>query len=84
MLIESYSQLGGERFPPSFNWRYIMQEEKFYGARYSTEHHDFGRILTVFEVGPDWRGYQYHGYCVPTAEEVAEWLRDLGERFPRA
>lgn len=64
-----------------------MQDEKFYGAKYSTKPYNFGRIEYIFEVGPDWQGYRYHGYCIPTKLEVAEWLSDSGnwgEQSPRA
>lgn len=37
--------------------------KKFYGATYSTDAHNFGEIIAVFEVAADWDGYRFHGYC---------------------
>ena len=42
-----------------------------YGATYSIE--DDQLVIThVFPVDADWDGYRFHGYCRPTAEEIAE------------
>lgn len=43
----------------------------YYGATYSTDRENFGEITSIFVVGADWDGYRFHGYCVPTAIEVA-------------
>ena len=48
-----------------------MEEAMFFGATYSTESHNFGEINHIFVVDADWDGYRFHGYCVPTAAEVA-------------
>ena len=42
-----------------------------YGATYSTDSENFGEITSIFEVDANWDGYRFHGYCVPTAEELA-------------
>ena len=47
-------------------------ETVLYGATYSTDEHNFGEIVNVFEVDADWEGYRFHGYCRLTASEVAE------------
>jgi len=48
-----------------------------YGATYNTEPGDeFGRITNVFPVPEDWDGYRFHGYCLPTQEDVAEFFGD--------
>jgi len=41
-----------------------------FGATYSTESHNFGEIISVFPVDADWDGYRFHGYCLPSAEEI--------------
>jgi hypothetical protein len=46
----------------------------YYGATYSTNPESFGKIISVFEVSPDWNGFQFHGYCRPTFEEVEEFF----------
>jgi hypothetical protein len=43
----------------------------YYGATYSTDPESFGEITVIFEVAADWDGYRFHGYCVPTSEELA-------------
>ncbi len=47
-----------------------------YGATYSTEPDNFGQITSVFTVSEDWDGYRFHGYCLPTQEDVAEFFGD--------
>ena len=41
-----------------------------YGATYSTDPGSFGEITAVFEVEEGWDGFRFHGYCVPTDQEV--------------
>jgi len=43
----------------------------YYGATYSTDFENFGEIIAIFEVDANWDGYLFHGYCVPTSEELA-------------
>ena len=43
----------------------------YFGATYSTEAHNFGELMSVFVVDADWEGYRFHGYCVPSAADVA-------------
>ncbi len=38
-----------------------MQE---FGAIYSTERKDFGRITAIFPVEQGWKGFNHHGYCL--------------------
>jgi hypothetical protein len=40
-----------------------------YGATYTIED-DVLVITNVFPVSEDWDGYQFHGYCRPTVEEI--------------
>jgi len=47
---------------------------KTYGATYSTETHNFGEIIAVFEVEPDWQGFRFHGYCTPSSDDVAKYF----------
>jgi len=42
-----------------------------YGATYVIED-DQLVITNVFPVPEDWDGYRFHGYCRPTAEEIAQ------------
>lgn len=47
-----------------------------YGATYCTESgEDFGKITAIFEVDADWDGYRFHGYCVPTKEDIADFQK---------
>lgn len=48
-----------------------MKQVKLYGCTYSTEKHNFGETLEVFEVPADWQGFRHHGYAWATSEEVA-------------
>jgi hypothetical protein len=50
----------------------VEAEKRYYGATYSTDAHDFGEIISVFEVDADWDGYRFHGYCRLSAAYVAE------------
>jgi hypothetical protein len=43
----------------------------YYGATYSIDPENFGEITAIFEVNANWDGYRFHGYCVPTSEELA-------------
>jgi len=43
----------------------------YFGATYSTDPENFGEITAIFEVAADWDGYRFHGYCVPTSDELA-------------
>lgn len=45
--------------------------EMHFGATYSTESHNFGEITSVFVVDADWDGYRFHGYCRPSAADIA-------------
>lgn len=52
-----------------------MNETTYYGATYCTESgEDFGKITAIFEVAADWDGYRFHGYCTPSAEDVAAFF----------
>ena len=52
-----------------------MNETTYYGATYCTESgKDFGKITAIFEVASDWDGYRFHGYCTPSAEDVAAFF----------
>lgn len=35
---------------------------KHYGFTYNTNKKDFGKIISIFEVEPDWEGFRHHGY----------------------
>ena len=51
------------------------QDTTNYGATYCTESGaDFGKITHVFPVAADWDGYRYHGYCIPTSDEVSTFM----------
>ena len=43
----------------------------YYGATYCTEGFRFGEITSIFVVDESWDGYRFHGYCVPSAADVA-------------
>jgi len=45
-----------------------------YGATYSTDPGSFGEITAVFEVEEGWDGFRFHGYCVPTDQEVEKFF----------
>jgi hypothetical protein len=47
-----------------------------YGATYSTDKEDFGKITSIFMVDEDWDGYRYNGYCRPTEAEVYDFYAD--------
>ena len=52
-----------------------MNETTYYGATYCTESgEDFGKITAIFEVADNWDGYRFHGYCRPSAEDVAAFF----------
>lgn len=50
---------------------------KYYGFTYSTEHHNFGEVLEVFEVPANWQGYRHQGYGA--APLFLEQALDAGE-----
>ena len=50
-----------------------------YGATYNTSPDQFGEITAVFLVDADWQGFRFHGYCLPTAEEVADFFRQSNQ-----
>ncbi len=49
---------------------------KYYGATYDTSKECFGEITAVFEVPSDWDGFRFHGYCIPSAEEIAKFRNE--------
>ncbi len=34
------------------------------------------KITAVFEVPSDWDGFRFHGYCIPSAEEIAKFRNE--------
>ena len=48
---------------------YMNTQQQQYGATYQLE--DGEMVITgVFPVDADWKGYEFHGYCRPTTEEI--------------
>lgn len=81
----------GASYPPVFQMTPPAARQETtqrYGATYSTEKHNFGKILTTFPVADNWTGHQHHGYCWAPTEMRSErqdwrlttkcpWYRDM-------
>ena len=51
---------------------------KQFGATYDTNPgEDFGKITGIFPVGADWDGHRYHGYCIPTEDEIKAYFVEV-------